>query len=282
MMAADDSGRVGLFGVRPDRSPETAGQRLDGLVQVTSARRWLALSMALALLSAAVLYCFFGGAPTQVAGTGFLLGPTGLDQVATPSDGTVVSVEVDAGEAIKAGQVVAVVRLPGGRMITIASQIDGEVLLALVSPGDVVEHGRSLVEVLPAGTGREAQVFVSALQGSSVRPGMQVRVNPVNAPAAQYGSIVGTVVSVSKVPLSSAAVSSLVGSNDELAQLIHSRTAPLQVQVALEGGDTATGFRWTSGRGPADPVLPATVLNANVILKQGRPIDLLLDAGSGR
>lgn len=281
-MAADDSGRVGLFGVRPDRSPETAGQRLDGLVQVTSARRWLALSMALALLSAAVLYCFFGGAPTQVAGTGFLLGPTGLDQVATPSDGTVVSVEVDAGEAIKAGQVVAVVRLPGGRMITIASQIDGEVLLALVSPGDVVEHGRSLVEVLPAGTGREAQVFVSALQGSSVRPGMQVRVNPVNAPAAQYGSIVGTVVSVSKVPLSSAAVSSLVGSNDELAQLIHSRTAPLQVQVALEGGDTATGFRWTSGRGPADPVLPATVLNANVILKQGRPIDLLLDAGSGR
>jgi hypothetical protein len=282
MMAADDSGRVGLFGIRPDRSPETAGQRLDGLVQVTSARRWLALSMALALLSAAVLYCFFGGAPTQVAGTGFLLGPTGLDQVATPSDGTVVSVEVDAGEAIKAGQVVAVVRLPDGRMITIASQIDGEVLLALVSPGDVVEHGRSLVEVLPAGTGREAQVFVSALQGSSVRPGMQVRVNPVNAPAAQYGSIVGTVVSVSKVPLSSAAVSSLVGSNDELAELIHSRTAPLQVQVALEGGDTATGFRWTSGRGPADPVLPATVLNANVILKQGRPIDLLLDAGSGR
>ena len=279
-MTADNNGRAAaLLGARPARPPEPVGRRVEGLVQVTSPRRWLVLSMAFGVLAAAVLYCFYGGAPTQVSGTGFRLGPSGLDQVATPDDGTVVEVPIGAGQLIRAGQVIAVIRQPGGRTLTVRSQIDGEALITLVSPGDVVERGRPLVEVLPKDTPRRAQIFVSALQGSSVRPGLQVHVNPVNAPAAQYGSIVGTVLAVSRVPLSTAALTSLVGANDELAALVRSHPAPLQVDVRLEADDTPTGFRWTSGRGPADPVRPATVLNADVILKQGRPIDLLLDAG---
>ena len=106
--------------------------------------------MAFGVLAAAVLYCFYGGAPTQVSGTGFLLGPSGLDQVATPDDGTVVEVPIGAGQLIRAGQVIAVIRQPGGRTLTVRSQIDGEALITLVSPGDVVERGRPLVEVLPS------------------------------------------------------------------------------------------------------------------------------------
>ena len=258
----------------------TAGRRVEGLIRVVSPRRWLWLGMALASLAAGVLYCFFGEAPTQVPASGLMLGPTGIDQVDTPLSGTVVSLALAAGQPVGAGQAVGVVEGPDGRQTTVRSRIGGQVLLTLVYPGDVVASGAPFVEVLPTDAHGQAQIFVSALQGYAVHPGMQVRINPVTAPAAQYGSMLGTVRAVSQVPLSSAAISSLVGSNNELAAVVGEYAPALQVQVDLATDpSTPTGYRWTSGRGPDNPVTPATVLTADVLVIQRRPIDLLLDSG---
>jgi len=264
----------------PASPPSSVGRQLEGLVRVTSPRRWLTLALGLVALAAAVLYSFFGGAPTQVPGTGFLLGPSGIDQVDTTTEGTVLSLTSSPGDQIRSGETVALVQPVSGGPLAVKSRVSGEVLLTLASPGDVVAAGTPLLEVLPADSDLQAQIFVSALQGSSVRPGMPVRVNPVTAPASQYGSVTGTVQSVSRAPLSSSAISSLLGGNDELAAVVDGRDAPLQVSVILTPDrDTPTGYHWTSGRGPSDPVLPTTVLTANVIVKQERPIDLLLDSG---
>ena len=276
-----DTGGQGLF--RPQVSPPSAGRRLDGLVRVTSPRWWLSLFGVGLLLAAAGVWSVFGSAPTEVAGQGLLIGPRGLDQVDAPVQGTVLSISVDAGDRIRSGQAVAALQQGSGTTVEVVSRIDGEAVLTTVHPGEVVQPGTALVEVLPEQSAEQAQVFVPAHTGAAIRPGMAVRVNPLTAPAAQYGSIVGRVLSVSRVPLPDSALAALVGGNDALVQELRAEGAPLQIQVGLEtDGRSPSGHRWTSGHGPALPIPPASLLSAVVVLEERRPLDLLLNRGQVR
>ena len=86
--------------------------------------------------------------------------------------------------------------------------------------------------------------------GKALHPGMAVRVAPDTVPQRQFGTIVGTLVSVTDFPVTTEAVSSYVG-NSAVAQRLTSRGREIQATISMNTSTTtATGYEWNSELGP--------------------------------
>jgi HlyD family secretion protein len=84
-------------------------ERLDELMRVTSPIGWAAL-MALGVgVLAAVIWGFTGRITTKVDGQGILLRGEAVLDVSAATDGRLISIEVDVGDVVKQGDVVALI-----------------------------------------------------------------------------------------------------------------------------------------------------------------------------
>jgi biotin carboxyl carrier protein len=90
------------------RSPE----QLNNLMQVTDAKGWIALAACGVLLVSVVVWGITGRVPTKVSAIGILLHEGGLADISTVADGQIESIEVEAGNWVKKGKVVAHVSQP--------------------------------------------------------------------------------------------------------------------------------------------------------------------------
>lgn len=87
--------------------------QLDQLVRVTDSRGWIALS-ALGLVCAVIVgWGFFGSIPTEAIGEGILLRESGISEVISTADGQVERLEVDVGDPVAKGQIIAFIRQEG-------------------------------------------------------------------------------------------------------------------------------------------------------------------------
>jgi HlyD family secretion protein len=82
-------------------------EQLDQLMQVTSARSWIAIVALCGLLLTAVGWSIYGSIPTRVQGTGVLIKTGGVYDVVPRSGGQVTDVAVRAGDSVREGQVIA-------------------------------------------------------------------------------------------------------------------------------------------------------------------------------
>jgi HlyD family secretion protein len=82
-------------------------EQLDTLVQVTSARAWIALTALSGIVVAAVLWGIFGSVPTKVSGSCILIRPGGALDVVSPGSGRVVDISIESGDLVREGQVIA-------------------------------------------------------------------------------------------------------------------------------------------------------------------------------
>ncbi|MBX3128159.1 MAG: NHLP bacteriocin system secretion protein [Polyangiaceae bacterium] len=95
-------------------------EQLHTLMRVTDAKGWLALAGCALIIATAIVWGIFGSIQTKVAGVGILLGEEGLTEVVAAGEGTISAVEVEAGDEIKKGDVVARIAQPA-----VVEQIDG-------------------------------------------------------------------------------------------------------------------------------------------------------------
>lgn len=85
------------------RSPE----RLDQLLSVTTPAGWLALTAVCLIVTATVIWGVYGRVATKVSGTGVIIDPRGLFDIAAAGQGEVVAMMVEVGNEVKKGQIVA-------------------------------------------------------------------------------------------------------------------------------------------------------------------------------
>jgi HlyD family secretion protein len=88
-------------------------ERLDRLMKVTDTKGWLALVGCGIVLSSVLAWGVLGSVPTKQAASGILIYSAGLADVVALDAGQVASIEVAAGEHVRAGEVVARVAQPG-------------------------------------------------------------------------------------------------------------------------------------------------------------------------
>ena len=162
-----------------------------------------------------------------------------------------------------------------GRML---SDYNGRILEVTVAVGQIVSAGQrfgSMEAEDPEGRLGLAAYFEVG-DGKRVQPGMPVRITPDTVERERYGSMTATVESVSPFPVTTDAITNVVG-NAEVAQTLAAGSIKIEVFCELTlDPETPTGYGWTSGDGPDDPVTAGTTAMVRATIESRRPISLVI------
>jgi HlyD family secretion protein len=163
-----------------------------------------------------------------------------------------------------------------GRNTEVASPIEGRVLEIKVSPGSVLTVGMPVISVESEGATLEALVYIPADRGKSVKPGMEVRLEPSTVKREEFGTMVGTVTSVSEFPITPQGMAAVLH-NDSLVSRFSREGAPYAAVVRLEPDEsTVSGYHWAVGSGPALRLTSGTLTRAEITTRRQRPLDLVV------
>lgn len=252
-------------------------ERLDMLMQVVSFRAWLAPVAALGLIAAAALWAFTGRVPISVAGQGILLHGGRIDTLEAPAEGVVTSLTVNPGDALSRGATIGqIAQGTGGQTTPITSPFDGRVLDTQAQEGSYLQAGASILKSEPAGEPLEALLFVSPADSKRLTPGMTAQLLPSTVRQEEYGYLVGTITSVGLLPMSQAELARALGDAGLIGQM-QANPNPVEVRISLKASTSnPSGYEWTSPRGPDGALQGGTFIAGRIILKEIRPIDLML------
>ncbi len=154
----------------------------------------------------------------------------------------------------------------------------GTVVEVRAQPGALIRTGQAVLALEQRGSGLEVVSFVNAQDGKRVHAGMPVRISLASARREEYGTLEGTVASVSDFPLSLQAVRAII-QNDELARTFVQSGPPFMARVRLlTDPDSLSGYKWTSRRGATLAMsagIPATV---EIVTEMRRPVAMVIPA----
>lgn len=155
----------------------------------------------------------------------------------------------------------------------------GRVLEVVVSAGNFVEPGRTIVRLESVDGEYETAVYVPVTEGKKIKEGMVARVSPSIVRPEEYGYILGKVGWVSSYPVTREYLRNELGGNEQLVEkLLHGGSA-IELVVKLESNSSdAGGFKWSSAHGPGVKIGSGTVCKVSVVIERVRPVDLIFPA----
>lgn len=123
----------------------------------------------------------------------------------------------------------------------------------------------------------EAIIYVPAVDGKQIKPGMSLTVSPSNIKPEQYGSLIAEVTFVSGYPASTKSMKRIF-QNDELVSIISEKTkgSAVEVQTKLfRDPNTFSGYKWTTKSGAPFLLQSGTFCEAQITTKRRRPLELV-------
>lgn len=292
------------------RSPD----RLDKLFSPTTPVSWMALASVMLLVLAVLIWSFFGVIANKVSGVGLIMDTAGVINVTHGTGGRLAEMKVKPGDRVKKGQVIAIIEQPAleaqlarsrqelnttssreemaakvaatnelraklERDSQVYSPVDGIVADQIVSGyGDIIAPGAAIVNLRLDERQRGemmALMYVPVLEGKKIQAGMMAQIAPGSVDAAEYGTLVGQVQSVSAYPVLADSITGWTG-NKELTTWIFGKSggAVVEVQVVLiKDSSTASGYLWSSIHGAPDKITPGTICTGTIVVKQQAPIN---------
>lgn len=265
---------AGLFRQQA-RARGPAAERLDERIRVAGAPQWLLLVAAAALVAGALTWALVGRVDRKVEGVAIVTTDPWVSEIESTVSGVVTTSPPPIGAGVTEGQALMRIAVTGGGELVVRSPVNGRLDSVLVARGEPVVEGDRLALVQPS-TPLLAYVFVSVADGKQVRPGMPVRLAPGDTNPQDDGLLEGRVRRVLPYPIGVERLS-LVTAQPAIAQQILDGGAPIEVDVALRRDQgTASGYRWTNGRGPSRPLTAGSIGSAEVVIGTERPVSLLL------
>lgn len=156
----------------------------------------------------------------------------------------------------------------------VRSPYDGIVVEQLVTPGEAVAAGQTIlnIEFLDV----PLQVLLFTGEGKRVAEGMRVQLLPTGVRAEEHGYIEGLVEDVSQNPLSPVAMNRYLR-NDALVQRFSGTGAAYLVDVEAQlDPTTPSGFKWTTREGPDMRLGSGAILSGKVTVGDQAPITLVI------
>jgi multidrug efflux pump subunit AcrA (membrane-fusion protein) len=258
-------------------------EQLDQLVRVVRPFDWAA-AMAIALgLLALLSWSVIGRIATVIPGEGVLVVGNGraVDAVST-SPGVLENVAVAVGDRVRRDQVIAKIAHPEPaadepkRTSTILSPINGTVTEIVASVGSVLAIGSTVVRIESPEMALGAVVYVPAERGKIVQPGMDVRLEIAGFRRVEFGTLMGTVASISDSPVTSQDMTSMLN-NDVLVSRFARLGASYAVVINLQrNAASPNGYRWSAGNGPSGSLTAGTLINGEITIREEPPINLVV------
>jgi HlyD family secretion protein len=158
----------------------------------------------------------------------------------------------------------------------IISPVEGRVLEIKVSAGAVLAVGAPVVAIESEGQKLEALIYIPAERGKNVKVGMPVRIEPSTVKREEFGTMVGTVVTISDFPMTPQGMAAVLH-NDNLVTRFSKEGAAYAATVSLEPDPaTVSGYRWAVGQGPPVRLTSGTLTRAEITTRRQRPLDLVV------
>lgn len=261
-----------------------SSDQLDAPIEITTPKTWVATWALVLFLLVVAAWSVLGRLPLTVQGPGIFLDAP-LKPIPSMAAGQVLEILIKPGDRIREGEIVArlqsVSQFPQTARIDIAAPFTGTVSHLEVRPGQVVQVGDSLASLSASDSDMKAILYLPVDQGKRVRPGMEARISPSTADESEYGYVLGRVLTVASYPSDQNDMMSVLGNADLVKFFVGDgsiyQTAPIKVEVGLERDlSTASGYVWSSGKGPNFGLGPGTVCRANIVVDSNRPIDLVI------
>lgn len=122
----------------------------------------------------------------------------------------------------------------------------------------------------------EARLYVSAMLGKKIKPGMKIAINPTTIKQEEYGYIEGIVTEVSQLPVSDDYIFSRL-QNKSFVHMFAQIADPIELRASLVvDPTTVSGYKWSSSKGPAEQMENGMVCTGSVIVKEQHPIELVI------
>ena len=156
----------------------------------------------------------------------------------------------------------------------IISPYAGRIVELAANPGQLVQHGVRLgsIDQEEATNKLVGLLYFPVKDGKKIRVGMPIQITPDTVERERFGSIVGTVTSVSAFSVTKEGIASLVG-NEEVVKRFMAQGPQIEVLAALEDDPaTVSGYKWSSSRGPAVLISSGTTASSRVAIEQRAPI----------
>lgn len=291
------------------RTPEG----LDKLFSVIGHIDWLLLVAVALLFFSVSIWAVFGVMAEKVTGYGIIIDSSGTMAISHPYGGQITDVNLNVGDVVKEGQVVATLKnddllqkffiskeqinsslsdidIKGRaaeitslkeqilRALQVISPHSGVIIEKRVNKGDVVGAGASLYTVMIDDNVDEliVIVYVNPLEGNKIETGMNIQISPGAIDSSEYGSLVGKVINVSDYPVSIDHPLSFTGGNKELSNWFFQKTGGAAVAVTaqlIKDSNTPSGYLWTSIMGPDGKIKPGVICTGTAITKRQSPFD---------
>jgi hypothetical protein len=254
-------------------------EELDQLMQVTTAKGWLALLGLGAILVVALIWGFLGNIPTKVDGQGILLRTEGVYHISSTAAGQVIELYVNVDDMVAEGQTIARVVQPGagGGAARVTSPYSGRVVELRTSVGTVVNVGSPLVSLEALNQGQkklEAVLYIMASDGKKVRPDMLAEITPSTVKREEFGFIPSRVTYVGKFPTTQQGMMRTLSSEELVKEF--GQSPVIEVRVEMQEDPTApSGYQWSS-KGPDTTVEDGTPCSAKIVTEERRPISLVI------
>lgn len=154
-----------------------------------------------------------------------------------------------------------------GRVLEITATV-GQVLAPGARIGTIIEEDQSSPLVCLA--------YFTVKDGKRIGPQMRARVAPDPVQRERFGSLVGSVASVTPFPISKEAAVNTIG-NSEVARSLTGQDRQMEMLAHLEMDPaTASGYRWTSSRGPDAKMSAGTTATIQVAVEYRAPVTFVL------
>ena len=158
----------------------------------------------------------------------------------------------------------------------IVSPLEGRVLEVKISAGAVLAVGTPVVAIESEGRKLEALIYIPVERGKNVKLGMPVRIEPSTVKREEFGTMVGTVVTISDFPMTPQGMSAVLH-NENLVSRFSKEGAAYAATVSLEQDPgTVSGYRWAVGKGPPIRLTSGTLTRAEITTRRQRPLDLVV------
>lgn len=166
----------------------------------------------------------------------------------------------------------------------IVSQHTGRILEVGITPGGQVELGGRIgaVEIDVQNAPIQSLTYFAIRDGKKIKPGMSVQVTPSTVKRERFGGIVGTVIEVSRFPVTTQEIETMIG-NSDLAQTLsdsfseRGEGAPVQILAHLQSdAESTSGYQWSSSNGPAMQLSAGTTTQVRVKVEDRTPISYVI------
>ncbi len=163
----------------------------------------------------------------------------------------------------------------------IKSGFPGQILEVTATVGQQVTLGQQLgkLEIDDPSARLMALAYFRVEDGKKIEDAGRIHVYPAIFERERFGGIVGRIERVSDYAVTVEAVASQIGDYETARNLLGGQ-GRIEVQAHLETDPgTPSGYRWTSGHGPARPPITAgTTALVRVTVEERKPVSFLLPA----